>query len=150
MPDKVANEWLMRPRGAYVMGRNMFGPWLDRQARTRRGRIGALRPWLDERADTGWISSVPAEIESFRALAGYAPEAVARLPDVLDQTDLAGLDPPARILPQAVRPATVRSLDAIHLGTALHTRHALTSFVPCDKRLLDAALEAGLPAEAPA
>jgi dihydrofolate reductase len=24
--DKVANEWLMRQRGAYVMGRNMFGP----------------------------------------------------------------------------------------------------------------------------
>ncbi len=24
--DAVANEWLMRPRGAYVMGRNMFGP----------------------------------------------------------------------------------------------------------------------------
>lgn len=24
--DKTANEWLMRPRDAYVMGRNMFGP----------------------------------------------------------------------------------------------------------------------------
>ena len=24
--DKIATEWLMRPRGAYVMGRNMFGP----------------------------------------------------------------------------------------------------------------------------
>ncbi len=24
--DSVANSWLMRPRGAYVMGRNMFGP----------------------------------------------------------------------------------------------------------------------------
>lgn len=24
--DKVAKGWLMRPRGAYVMGRNMFGP----------------------------------------------------------------------------------------------------------------------------
>ena len=24
--DKTANRWLMRPRGAYVMGRNMFGP----------------------------------------------------------------------------------------------------------------------------
>ena len=24
--DKIANQWLMRPRGAYVMGRNMFGP----------------------------------------------------------------------------------------------------------------------------
>jgi dihydrofolate reductase len=24
--DKIASGWLMRPRGAYVMGRNMFGP----------------------------------------------------------------------------------------------------------------------------
>jgi dihydrofolate reductase len=24
--DKTAQDWLMRPRGAYVMGRNMFGP----------------------------------------------------------------------------------------------------------------------------
>src|SRR4051794_41462331 len=24
--DKTATGWLMRPRGAYVMGRNMFGP----------------------------------------------------------------------------------------------------------------------------
>jgi uncharacterized protein len=110
----------------------------------------ALRVWLGERADTGWISSVLAEIESFRALARHAPEAAARLPAVLDQIDLIGLDPPVRILAQTVRPATVRSLDAIHLGTALYTRPALTSFVTYDKRLLDAALAAGLSAEAPA
>ena len=24
--DLIAQSWLMRPRGAYVMGRNMFGP----------------------------------------------------------------------------------------------------------------------------
>jgi hypothetical protein len=110
----------------------------------------ALRAWLDERADTGWISSVLAEIESFRALARYAPEAAARLPAVLDQIELIGLDSPVRIMAQAVRPVTVRSLDAIHLGTALHTHHALTSFVTYDKRLLETALTAGLPAEAPA
>jgi uncharacterized protein len=110
----------------------------------------ALRAWLGERADTGWISSVLAEIESFRALTRYAPEAAARLPAVLDQIDLIGLDAPVRILAQTVRPATVRSLDAIHLGTALHTRQLVTSFVTYDKRLLDAALAAGLPAEAPA
>jgi uncharacterized protein len=110
----------------------------------------ALRAWLGERADTGWISSVLAEIESFRALARYAPEAATRLPAVLDQIDLIGLDAPVRILAQTVRPATVRSLDAIHLGTALHTRQVVTSFVTYDKRLLDAALAAGLPAEAPA
>jgi uncharacterized protein len=110
----------------------------------------ALRAWLGERADTGWISSVLAEIESFRALARYAPEAAARLPAVLDQIDLIGLDAPVRILAQTVQPATVRSLDAIHLGTALHARQLVTSFVTYDKRLLDAALAAGLPAEAPA
>jgi predicted nucleic acid-binding protein len=38
----------------------------------------ALRSWLDERAETGWISSVLTEIESFRALARYAPDAVSR------------------------------------------------------------------------
>jgi predicted nucleic acid-binding protein len=109
-----------------------------------------LRAWLGERADIGWISSVLAEVESFRALARYAPEAAARLPAVLDQIDLIGLDAPVRILAQTVRPATVRSLDAIHLGTALRTRQVVTSFVTYDKRLLDAALAAGLPAEAPA
>lgn len=109
-----------------------------------------LQDWLDQRAETGWISSVLTEIESFRALARYAPPAAARLPAVLDQIDLISLDPSIRILAQTVRPATVRSLDAVHLGTAMHERHALTSFVTYDKRLLDAALAAGLPAEAPA
>src|SRR3984957_11853902 len=108
----------------------------------------ALRAWLDERAEMGWISSVLTEIESFRALARYAPEAAAaRLPAVLDQIDLIDLDPPVRILAQTVRPVTVRSLDAIHLGTALHARQALTSFVTYDKCLLEAALAAGLPAD---
>src|SRR5262249_50762131 len=109
----------------------------------------ALRDWLDERSETGWMSSVLTEIESFRALARYAPDAVSRLPAVLDQIDLINLDPPIRILAQTVRPATVRSLDAIHVGTALHARHALTSFVTYDKRLLDAATAAGLPTDSP-
>ena len=110
----------------------------------------ALRDWLDERAETGWISSVLTEVESFRALARYAPEATSRLPAVLDLIDLIPLDPPIRILAQTARPVTVRSLDAIHLGTALHVRQALTSFVTYDKRLLEAASAAGLPADSPA
>jgi predicted nucleic acid-binding protein len=109
----------------------------------------ALRGWLDERAETSWVSSVLTEIESFRALARYAPEAAARLPVVLDLINLIPLDPPVRILAQTARPATVRSLDAIHLGTALHAREALTSFVTYDKRLLDAASAAGLPVDSP-
>ena len=110
----------------------------------------ALRDWLDERAETGWVSSVLVEIESFRALARHAPAAVARLHPVLDQIELIDLSTRIRILAQAVQPVTVRSLDALHLGTALHARPMLTSFVTYDKRLLDAAVAAGLPASAPA
>ena len=109
----------------------------------------ALRAWLDERADIGWTSSVLVEIESFRAIARYAPTAVARLPAVLDLIDLVGLTPRIRALAQAVEPATVRSLDAVHLATALHRRSALTSFVTYDKRLLDAGRAADLPVSAP-
>ena len=109
----------------------------------------ALRRWLDKRAETGWISSVLTEIESFRALARYAPEAVSRLPAVLDQIDLIDLDQRIRILARTVQPVTVRSLDAIHLGTALYSRPGLTSFVTYDTRLLDAAWAAGLPVDSP-
>lgn len=109
----------------------------------------ALRAWLEERAEAEWISSVLVEIESFRALARYAPEAVTRLHLVLDQIDLIDLSPRVRILAQTIGPATVRSLDAIHLGTALSLRASLTSFVTYDKRLLDAATAAGLPADSP-
>ena len=109
----------------------------------------ALRRWLDKRAETGWISSVLTEIESFRALARYAPEAVSRLPAVLDQINLIDLDQRIRILARAVQPVMVRSLAAIHLGTALQSRPGLTSFVTYDKRLLDAARAAGLPVDSP-
>jgi predicted nucleic acid-binding protein len=109
----------------------------------------ALRDWLDERADIGWTSSTLVEVESFRALARHAPEAVARLHPVLDLIDLVDLDPSIRILAQTLKPVTVRSLDAIHLGTALRIRSRLTSFVTYDKRLADAATVAGLAVDMP-
>ena len=106
----------------------------------------ALRSWLDERAETGWVSSVLTEIESFRALARYAPDAISRLPAVLDQIDLIELTPSIRVLARRAKPVTVRSLDAIHLGMALYW---LTSFVTYDKRLLEAAKATGLPVDSP-
>lgn len=121
-----------------------------RAGRRQAAATAVLRGWLDERAETGWISSVLTEIESFRALVRYAPDAVSRLPAVLDQIDLIDLGSRIRILAQTGKPTTVRSLDAIHLGTALHSRSVLTSFVAYDKRLLEAAKAAGLPVDSPA
>ncbi|GAA3081905.1 putative nucleic acid-binding protein [Kribbella aluminosa] len=83
-----------------------------------------------------------------RALARHAPEAVL-LPRVLDLIELRELDAGSRMIAQTVRPATVRSLDAIHLATALRI-HPLTAFVTYDKRRADAARAAGLTVDAPA
>jgi uncharacterized protein len=110
----------------------------------------ALRAWLGERAEVGWVSSVLVEIESFRAVARYAPAAVSRLPAVLDQIDLIELTARVRTLAQAAAPVTVRSLDAIHLASALTRRAELTTFVTYDRRLLEAARAADLPVQAPA
>jgi predicted nucleic acid-binding protein len=110
----------------------------------------ALRDWLRERTETPWVSSKLTEIESFRALARYAAEAVTRLHPVLDQIDLIDLTPRIQILAQTFGPVTVRSLDAIHLATALSIRPSLTTFITYDKRLLDAAVAAGLPSDSPA
>ncbi|HEX9538699.1 MAG TPA: type II toxin-antitoxin system VapC family toxin [Streptosporangiaceae bacterium] len=109
----------------------------------------ALRDWLGQRADTAWVSSVLVEVESFRALARHAPEAVSRLHPVLDLIDLVDLEPRIRILAQTISPATVRSLDAVHLATALSIRGQLTSFVTYDKRLADAATITGLSVDMP-
>ncbi|KPC81604.1 MULTISPECIES: type II toxin-antitoxin system VapC family toxin [Streptomyces] len=110
----------------------------------------ALRAWLDDRVDTAWTSSVLTEVESSRALARHAPGAVVRLHSVLDLIDMVDIDAGVRMLAQTVKPATVRSLDAIHLATALRARSPLTAFLTYDKRLADAARDAGLPVEAPA
>src|SRR5689334_1604848 len=85
----------------------------------------ALRAWLDDRSETGWASSVLVEIETFRALARYAPEAVTRLHPVLNQIDLIEMSPRIRMLAQTIRPVTVHSLDTIHLGSALSIRRSL-------------------------
>jgi uncharacterized protein len=50
----------------------------------------------------------------------------------------------AALVAQTVKPATVRSLDTIHLGTASYFRAELTSFVTYNKRLRYAAAAANL------
>ena len=43
--DEIATGWLMRPRGAYVMGRNMFGPIRGEWEEDWRGWWGPEPPY---------------------------------------------------------------------------------------------------------
>ncbi len=112
----------------------------------------ALRSYLDEHSDTDWTSSTLLEIETFRALARTVPTAempatINRFHALLDLITRIDIDPGVRILAQTVGPPTIRSLDAIHLATALRLREQrrLTTFITYDKRLIDAAAGAGFP-----
>ena len=110
----------------------------------------ALRDWLGQRSSAGWVSSVLTEVETVRALARHAPGAISRLPPILDLMSLVEMDSGVRTLAQAVPPPAVRSLDAIHLATALRMGDQLTSFVTYDRRLAATAVAAGLTVDMPA
>jgi predicted nucleic acid-binding protein len=116
----------------------------------------ALRAFLDERPEIGWVSSALLEVETFRALARATasadmPSVINDFHTLLDLIDRVEIEPGIRILAQTVNPPTVRTLDAIHLATALriHDQGRLTSFITYDKRLADAASMAGLAVETP-
>lgn len=93
------------------------------------------------------VISVVALVEVRRALArvapGYDPD------DLLDQCTVIELQ--ADVIGRAgiVEPASLRSLDAIHVASALSVVEDLDAFVTCDQRQASAARAAGLPVQVP-
>lgn len=111
-----------------------------------------LVQWLDDDRNAGadLISSDLARVEVMRALARLGE------PGLLDdaRTMLDGLDTipiTEAVIDDAttIGPATLRSLDAIHLAAASQLGDALTRFVAYDTRLYEAAADLGLPVSAP-
>lgn len=110
---------------------------------------GQLELWIGERAGIPRVSSRLLRIEMLRAVARNAPHRMGRANVVLSAMALLSIDDVAATA-ELIGDTTLRSLDAIHLATAHELRTALTAFVCYDKRLRDAALALGLPAETPA
>ena len=110
----------------------------------------ALITYLTERSDQAVVSSALHRTEVLRAIWVAEPGAltrgvrlVRRIGRVALSTEV--LDNAATLPPQRLGPT-----DAIHLASALAIRRDLSAFVAYDKRLLDAAAEAGLPIASPA
>jgi predicted nucleic acid-binding protein len=91
----------------------------------------------------GYVSSALLGVESIRACArygkAYAEDARAWLGDVA----LLPLDDALLEEATSLRPTGLRSLDALHLATALSIRDEIGALVTYDQRLADAARAAG-------
>jgi uncharacterized protein len=96
-------------------------------------------------------ASVIARVELLRAAMREAqpPEVSARARAVLNHVALLPLDPAVVSAASAVEPPALRTLDAIHLATALSIREGLAGMVTYDRRLADGARRAGLTVWAP-
>jgi len=101
----------------------------------------ALRRYL--RRKPALISSALARTEVLRALLPFGDEAVVRGRAVLQRIDLVRVND--RILNAAgvLRPAELRSLDAIHLATAQELGDDLSALVTYDERMVTAAQQLG-------
>ena len=94
-------------------------------------------------------TSVLGVIETHRAVARHdADDARAR--SVLASLVTLELDEPIARLASTIRPPVLRTLDAIHLATAMTLGAELDAFVTYDDRLAAAAREIGLPVVRPA
>lgn len=101
----------------------------------------ALRQYLRRRRPR--VSSALARTEVARALLPIGPEAVRRGERVLETLELIRVNMRILTAAGALLPADLRSLDAIHLATALELGGSLARLVTYDQRLELAATAMG-------
>jgi uncharacterized protein len=97
------------------------------------------------------VTSVVAAVEVLRAARRTASStrAVRRAGEVLDGLGLVELDVSIRARAAAIEPAGLRTLDAIHLATAIDLGDDVSAFVTYDGRQANAARSAGLTVDSP-
>lgn len=114
---------------------------------TGRTNAGELRVFLADRPGVPLATSTVGVVETVRQLdkVGSFPTALADLDRLVTEILLT-----EEVRDLATRvPGSLRSLDAIHVASALSVSEVLDCLVTYDKRMLDAAREAGLTAKSP-
>jgi uncharacterized protein len=104
----------------------------------------ALGRWSTEHAESPRVSSALARVEVLRACRRLDERLVPRGLAVLAQLELVPVDAGILETAASLPGRSLRSLDAIHLASALSLDPDLQTFVTYDDRLIAAAGEAGL------
>jgi predicted nucleic acid-binding protein len=109
----------------------------------------ALADWLATRTGTPVVSSELAKVEVVRACRRINPATLTEATALLAGLDLIPFSGAVIDRAADVGETTLRSLDAIHLASALSIQAELSTFVAYDHRLAAAASTAGLELLAP-
>jgi predicted nucleic acid-binding protein len=109
----------------------------------------ALADWLAMRTSTPVVSSELAKVEVIRASRRINPATLTEATTLLAGLDLVPLSGAVVNAATEVGGTLLRSLDAIHLASALSIRSELSAFIAYDHRLSEAAATAGLDLHAP-
>ena len=110
----------------------------------------ALSLWLAERADQAMVSSALHRTEVPRAAWRADPSGFPRSLRQMRGVEKVAVTTAILDSAAAIPPPALRSADAIHLASALSIRRDISTFVAYDKKLLEAAAQAGLPTASPA
>jgi uncharacterized protein len=104
----------------------------------------ALRDWLGERLEQPVVSSELGRVEVLRAARRVGGRALTEARAVVSDIDLVPLDRAVQDLASDIGDPLLRTLDALHLASAVLLSDELTVFIAYDQRLTSAAQAAGL------
>jgi uncharacterized protein len=104
----------------------------------------ALVEWLSARQNVPRVTSELSTVELLRACRRVDDEAVEGAKFLLGGIDLLPMDRVIVERAASLPPTEMRSLDAIHLVSALSVKTNLTALVAYDVRLCSAAAQAGI------
>jgi uncharacterized protein len=109
----------------------------------------ALTRWLADREDQARITSELARVEVTRAVMRAMPTALLQAHHVVARTYKVAMTEEVLATAASLQPQALRSLDAVHLASALTLGARLTAFVCYDARLNSAAEALHLPVATP-
>ncbi len=104
----------------------------------------ALEGWLSSRGSVPKVSSELAKVEVLRASRRISPDTVPAAVTMLSQLDLVPLSGGVIEHAAYLGETSLRSLDALHLASAVTLGGDLTAFIAYDRRLSAAASDLGL------
>lgn len=114
------------------------------------GESAALNAYLRRVGDDTLFTAALTRTELVRAVAGAGSAAVVQARRILDELDTINLSRRQLDAAADMRPARLRTLDAIHLAAAQRAGAELRAVLTYDNRMAAAAADLGITVEAPA